>query len=295
MFSLLLTLAPASAPGLLARLGRVASPAGRPGVPNTTLHWQERYLDNFDYAERRTFRQRVFTYEGFWSKAPTAPILFYCGNEASVELYINATGLMWESGASMNALLVFAEHRYYGETLPLGTESFTNASTLRWLTMEQALADYAAVIYQLKVERGVPDAPVVALGGSYGGMLAAWLRMHYPTSVVGAIAASAPVLAFDGLLTRTYDGNAYWRVVSRDASTDAGSDPGCAPGVHATWPALFTKGSTTEGRTALTTTFKLCAGLQGTDDVSRLASWLLNLWDTLAMGNFPYRSNYLIT
>jgi lysosomal Pro-X carboxypeptidase len=119
--------------------------------------------------------------------------------------------------------------------------------------------------------------------------------MHYPTSVVGAIAASAPVLAFDGLLTRTYDGNAYWRVVSRDASTDAGSDPGCAPGVHATWPALFSKGSTAEGRTALTTTFKLCAGLQGTDDVSRLASWLLNLWDTLAMGNFPYRSNYLIT
>jgi lysosomal Pro-X carboxypeptidase len=92
-------------------------------VPNTTLHWQERYLDNFDYAERRTFRQRVFTYEGFWSKAPTAPILFYCGNEASVELYINATGLMWESGASMNALLVFAEHRYYGETLPLGSEN----------------------------------------------------------------------------------------------------------------------------------------------------------------------------
>lgn len=34
------------------------------------------------------------------------------GNESPVEEYINNTGLMWELGESLSALLVFAEHRY---------------------------------------------------------------------------------------------------------------------------------------------------------------------------------------
>ena len=39
------------------------------------------------------------------------PILFYTGNESPVEEYINNTGLMWEIGQQMGALLIFAEHR----------------------------------------------------------------------------------------------------------------------------------------------------------------------------------------
>ena len=155
-----------SAIGLLERLGRVPAPEGHPGVPNATLTWHTQWLDHFDFGETRTFQQRVFTYDRHWSGSPDAPILFYCGNEANVELYINSTGLMWENAASLSALLVFAEHRYYGETLPLGGESTKNASTLRWLTMEQALADYARIIYDLKTRLRVPGAPVVALGGS---------------------------------------------------------------------------------------------------------------------------------
>ena len=274
--------------GLLARLHRVPVLAGRPGVGNTSLQLHTQRLDHFDFGEQRMFTQRVFTYDGFWSKAPHAPILFYCGNEADVELYVNSTGLMWERGGELSALLVFAEHRYYGKSLPFGSESAANASTLRWLTMEQALADYATLIYRLKRQLGVPEAPVVALGGSYGGMLAAWLRMKYPNSVVGAIAASAPVLAFDGILGRVWEGNSYWRVVSSDATVrPGGSVAGCAPGVRASWAALFAQGQSAEGRKALSRTFKLCRpGVAVPDDVSRLAAWLLNVWDTLAMGNF---------
>ena len=38
-------------------------------------------------------------------------VFFYTGNEADVELYVNATGWMWESAPEFGALLVFVEHR----------------------------------------------------------------------------------------------------------------------------------------------------------------------------------------
>merc|ERR1712096_558804 len=133
-------------------------------------------------------------------------------------------------------MLLFAEHRYYGKTQPLGPDV---PDRLRYLTMEQALADYAVFLDAFKATHaGAADSPVIAFGGSYGGMLAAWLRMKYPGSVAGAISASAPILAFQGATKQPWDSNAYWRVVTRDATPDAGSSAGCADNVRKTWPLI---------------------------------------------------------
>lgn len=52
-----------------------------------------------------------------------------------------------------------------------------------YLTIEQALADYAALISHIKGRYEAEASPVIAFGGSYGGMLAAWLRAKYPDAV----------------------------------------------------------------------------------------------------------------
>jgi pimeloyl-ACP methyl ester carboxylesterase len=40
--------------------------------------------------------------------------------------------------------------------------------------------DYVDLIKMIKTSKGLEDRAVIVGGGSYGGMLAAWLRMKYP-------------------------------------------------------------------------------------------------------------------
>jgi len=56
---------------------------------------------------------------------------------------------MNEFAEKMNALIIYAEHRYYGESLPLGNDSFTKEN-IQYLTVENALADFAGVIVSLR-------------------------------------------------------------------------------------------------------------------------------------------------
>lgn len=55
--------------------------------------------------------------------------------------------------------------------MPFGSkeEAYKNATTLSYLTAEQALADYAVLITELKRNLSAQACPVVLFGGSYGG------------------------------------------------------------------------------------------------------------------------------
>lgn len=66
---------------------------------------------------------------------------------------------------------------------------------MRFLTVEQALADLANFIVHVKREPRYAESPVILIGLSYAGTMAAWFRQLYPHLTIGAWASSAPLLA----------------------------------------------------------------------------------------------------
>ena len=294
------------------------SPRGASAAyPEPTLEWMPVQTDHFSWAPiaggnfSSTFDIRVFSYDGYWAGGGQGPIWFYAGNEANVEKYVEATGLMWENAKAEGALLVFAEHRFYGESWPCGGEEPAMKSCLHYLTHEQAMADYVEVLGAIKESKGAEASPVIAFGGSYGGMLAAWLRIKYPATFAGAVASSAPILGFPGLpfyegsgggggaegSAAPYEGGAsYWDVVAYGTTEAAGSDPDCGPNLATAFKLVASTSATLEGRQQLEASFGLCPGVLASEedaDGYRLSMRLLLAYDDYAMGNYPFSSTYI--
>jgi len=113
-------------------------------------------LDHFSFtaeAETTFFDQKYIFWDGVWS-GPEAggPIFLYCGNEGPIEWFLDNAGWISEIAAEFGALVVGPEHRYYGDSLPFGSEeaAYKDVASRAFLTTEQALADMAVFITSLK-------------------------------------------------------------------------------------------------------------------------------------------------
>lgn len=73
--------------------------------------------------------------------------------------------------------------------------SDTSVENLQYLSVDQALADLAHFIVEIKKEPGKENSPVVLVGGSYSATMVAWFMQQYPDLAVGAWASSAPLFA----------------------------------------------------------------------------------------------------
>jgi len=235
-----------------------------------------------------TYQQRYFVCDTHWSRDDTAPVFFYTGNEANVELYLNATGLMWQNAEKYGALLVFAEHRYFGKSVPAHVDVDAPLSSLReqmvYCTVDQALADFAELVRFLKADLHISrSAAWVAFGGSYGGMLASWLRITRPATIDGAIAASAPIWSFAGM-TPPYDEYSFAHIQTTAAT------PACADNVRRFWRIVERLGATDAGKQLLQTRLSLCKPVKQYQDVY---NWVSSALGFLTMGNYPYATSYI--
>lgn len=153
-------------------------------------------VDHFNNTETRTFPMRYLIDKTYYNEK-TGPILFYTGNEGGIVAFYNNSGFVAETLAKqLNACVVFAEHRYYGTSLPFYPDTF-KSENLPYLSVKQVMMDYVTLVNQLKDDDPtLANKATILFGGSYGGMLSAWMRMKYPMHFQGALAASAPILWF---------------------------------------------------------------------------------------------------
>lgn len=252
-------------------------------------HWFNQKVDHFSWANTDTYPQRYLINKDHWC-GRNCPILFYTGNEGDIEVFANNTGFMWENAATLNAMLVFAEHRFYGKSMPYKIDptkiSPTETKQLGYLSSEQALADYANLIHALKNKLyDAKYSPVIALGGSYGGMLAAWFRMKYPQIVTGALAGSAPILQFTG----AYECNKFMQIVTKDFE---GYSPNCSKSIAESWLAMRALATTQSGVRQLSSAFNTCSELSE-QQVEWLIGLLSNIWVNMAMTDYANKASFL--
>lgn len=151
-------------------------------------------LDHSTNNQRRAasvWRQRYFEDLSLW-RGPGSPVFLEMGGEGPAGGAPG--GLQRQLAKQHGAALLTLEHRFYGASWPHPDMS---AAHLRDLSSEQALGDAAQFIqwWEEQHEGALGRTAWLAWGGSYSGQLAAWLRLRYPSSVLGAVAFSAPVHA----------------------------------------------------------------------------------------------------
>eukprot|EP01138_Halocafeteria_seosinensis_P011804 gb/GECG01012064.1/.p1 GENE.gb/GECG01012064.1/~~gb/GECG01012064.1/.p1 ORF type:complete len:483 (+),score=41.85 gb/GECG01012064.1/:1-1449(+) len=159
----------------------------------------EQRLDHFNMADRRTYSQRYFVIDDFFTE-PDGPILLHVCGEYTCPGIMPARLFPLEVAYKHGALVVSVEHRFFGKSLPF--EELTEEN-LQYSNSRQALNDLAYFTQWFQKNKinkpfGLSEDHKnkwVTVGGSYPGALAAWYRIKFPHLTLGAHSSSGVVNA----------------------------------------------------------------------------------------------------
>ena len=247
------------------------------GDDPTVAQWISQPVDHFasDPSSSPRFLQRYYVNSSLWTTG--GPVFLSLGGEGpeSPAAVSGRSGLSYYASV-FGAMMVAAEHRYYGESVPEGGNVST--ASLQFLTSQQALADFAALIANLTDALSLPSGtPWVSFGGSYSGSLSAWLKLKYPAVVVGSIASSAPVRA-------QLDFPDYLRVVQRSVGV------ACSAVLRDATRLAETMMETPAQRVYLSRIFPTCDAIISEKDRSMFFNNLLGPITALVQYNTNWRS-----
>ncbi|KAH7699157.1 PCP-1.1 protein, partial [Aphelenchoides avenae] len=254
-------------------------------------------INHSDPNDRRTFQmQYLYNLDNYDMTAKNGPLFFYTGNEGAIGTFADNTGIMWDLAKQFKAAVVFAEHRFYGMTMPFrdawteATRSVDGIDKLSTMDVRQVIEDYAYAIPQLKSALKLPpNAPVIAFGGSYGGMLTGWLALKHPNLLAGAWAASAPLIFFKG---SGIDVGAYYAITKRTLIAAGCDEVAILQGFNA----IGRLAQSVLGRKILEKAFNVdttTSPLKTAYDAEGLEGWVREALEYMTMTDYPYPSNFL--
>jgi esterase/lipase superfamily enzyme len=224
-------------------------------------------LDHYNHQDDRTWTQRYWIEDSFWSGAAAGgPIFLQLGGEGPENSRIVTSMQMSVYAQTHRALQVGIEHRYYGNSQPMSTLSTEN---LQWLSSQQALADAAELVLYVREKYKAYNSPIITFGCSYSGALAAFFRIKYPHVTIGSVASSAPVEA-------TLDFYQYLDVVDQSLSYFVG--PQCDAIIATATQQIQMKLQSQTGISEMQQKFKICQPLNGKKDISTFMQNLMGNW-----------------
>ncbi|CAK9304726.1 unnamed protein product [Gordionus sp. m RMFG-2023] len=247
------------------------------------------YVDHFNYTNNQKFNLRYLINDEYWDNKE-GPLFLYTGNEGDIELFSDNTRFIWDLTYKFKALLIYAEHRYYGKSLPFGPNNSFIKENMIYLTSEHALNDFALLIHYYKEDvMKNENLKVICFGGSYGGMLAAWIRMKFPNLVTGSIAASAPLLYFYQMSPC----DTFVKIVSQNFKNESDY---CFNNIKKSWEIInnYFKFNDTKKLAIIKNIFEICNISQlNFYDKEIFKSWIQDAFISMTMANYPYPANFL--
>ena len=153
--------------------------------------WIEQRLNNFDPQNNQTWKMRYYENSNYLQNG--GPVFIFVGGEWTASRGSLQAGHMHDMARDLNGTMFYTEHRFYGKSKPTPDVTVAN---LRFLGMDQALADLANFIVQMKATiPEIRNSGVILVGGSYSATMVTFFMQKYPHLASGAWSSSAPLNA----------------------------------------------------------------------------------------------------
>lgn len=184
--------------------------------------------------------------------------------------------------------MIFGEHRYFGESYPMDASiAFTPENNI-YLTVEQTMMDFNMLIDYIRETYNMQDKACIAFGGSYGGMLAGWLRQKYPQQFQGALSASGPSVYFKDAPSAPTE--AYSMVATEDFRSALDKSPSL---IQESFERLVNQTTNSDSWTEISTIFNTCDVIAKAEDITNLYLHLSNGYQYMCMTDYPYPASFL--